>query len=184
MKKALAILLAAGSLLCFSVGCGDSSSDKDSRNDSSSQKVHNTYIVEKMVSSSDAASSSLVKAGSSSLLELETKDGEDIKGTYWLTGKNIGANGKTLSCGSEMRIKNLDRFSEYIKDYFCDIEKFVEAGIYCKDGVALGGYVKASNGYFGTYPGGLITAKNYDYDMTVEDCVKLVEERLKDLNLY
>lgn len=184
MKKIFAMLLAAGSLMCFAAGCGDDGSDEDSDkrpakdNFSSSVEVDDAYVNKSKIASANSAASSLSKAGSSAMLDLEDKYDENVSGTYWLTGKNIGASGKTLSYGSEMKIKGLDKLSEIISDYFSDITKVEEAGIYFKDGTAVGSYCKMSTGYFGTYPSDLFSESDYMYNPpTLDECITEIEKK-------
>lgn len=59
-------------------------------------------------------------------------------------------------------------------------ERIKEAGCYFKGNICVGAYVKTSEGYFGTYPIGLITAEDYKKgnEISVEECTQLFEDRL------
>ena len=175
MKKTFSLLLAAGFLMCFAAGCGDKETSGSLSAENSNISEGNGSSPEEKIEEANFAASSLENAGSSAMLELETDLNEDLSGIYWLTGKSIGAKGETLSYGDEMKIKNIDKFSEYMEKYFPDIAELEEAGILFVNGIAYGTYTKTSDGYFGTCPFGLITTENFDFDMTVEDCVKLIE---------
>jgi type IV pilus assembly protein PilA len=121
------------------------------------------YVKKSKISSADSASSSLAKAGSSMMMDLENKDNADISGTYWIDGTSIGAKG--VDYGTECKFKDdtaiTGKVAEYVKNYFSDISKCQHAGIYFVDGTAVGAYVCTDGTYYGTYPGGLITASDY-----------------------
>lgn len=118
------------------------------------------YVKKSKISSADSASSSLAKAGSSMMMDMENKENANISGQYWLTDDDIGAEGEDdASC--KLTPDQLTKVPEYIENYFSDIKKCEEAGIYFVDGTAVGAYVCTDGTYFGTYPGGLITASDY-----------------------
>ena len=122
------------------------------------------YVKKSKISSADSASSSLAKAGSSMMMDLENKENANISGKFWLTDDEIGAadegeNKDPDACKLTQAQK--DKIPEYIENYFSDIKKCKDAGIYFVDGTAVGAYVCTDGTYFGTYPGGLITASDY-----------------------
>ena len=62
------------------------------------------YVKKSKISSADSASSSLAKAGSSMMMDLENKDNADISGSYWIDGKSIGA--KDADFGTDCKFKS------------------------------------------------------------------------------
>lgn len=119
------------------------------------------YVKKSKISSADSASSSLAKAGSSMMMDMENKENANISGQYWLTDKEIGAADEEEGTGCKLTNDQKARVPEYIENYFSDIKKCEHAGIYFVDGTAVGAYVCTDGTYYGTYPGGLITASDY-----------------------
>ncbi|HRR75408.1 MAG TPA: prepilin-type N-terminal cleavage/methylation domain-containing protein [Ruminococcus sp.] len=119
------------------------------------------YVKKSKISSADSASSSLAKAGSSMMMDLENKDNQDISGTYWIDGTSIGAKAAAFGQGCQIDANGQGKVADYVKNYFSDISKCKHAGIYFVDGTAVGAYVNIDGTYYGTYPGGLITASDY-----------------------
>lgn len=143
------------------------------------------YVKKSKISSADSASSSLAKAGSSMMMDLENKDNADISGSYWIDGKSIGA--KDADFGTDCKFRTdtaiTTKVSEYVKNYFSDISKCKHAGIYFVDGTAVGAYVCTDGTYYGTYPGGLITASDYKIGKsdkpTTAKAKELVQNKVK-----
>ncbi len=121
------------------------------------------YVKKSKISSADSASSSLAKAGSSMMMDLENKENANISGKFWLTDDQIGAADEenTDPDACKLTDKQMEKVPEYIENYFSDIKKCEHAGIYFVDGTAVGAYVCTDGTYYGTYPGGLITASDY-----------------------
>ena len=115
------------------------------------------YVKKSKISSADSASSSLAKAGSSMMMDLENKDNANIAGTFWVQDGDLGA----AITGSNLDSDAIAKIPEYIENYFSDIKKCKHAGVYFVDGTAVGAYVCTDGTYYGTYPGGLITASDY-----------------------
>ncbi len=173
MKKVFLLLFAIS--LCGSVtGCGDKGgANKCSCNESSGSEESD---IKAGIIAAQKKAEALAHAGSSMMMDMDTKDNEDIDGIYWMTGETIGAKGETVS--NDSRIKNEERILRYIGNYFSDITDCEEAGIYFVHGTGAGAYVKF-DGSFGTYPKGLIRAEDYEYeDLTPKDCRKLIEKEL------
>jgi len=142
------------------------------------------YVKKSKISSADSASSSLAKAGSSMMMDLENKDNQDISGTYWIDGTDIGAKGADYGQGCKLDNDGKKNVADYVKNYFSDISKCKHAGIYFVDGTAVGAYVCTDGTYYGTYPGGLITASDYkigkDDKPTSASTKTLVENKVSD----
>ena len=119
------------------------------------------YVKKSKISAADSASSSLAKAGSSMMMDMENKENANISGKFWLTDDQIGAAENTDPDACKLDDDQLAKVPEYIENYFSDIKKCKDAGIYFVDGTAVGAYVCTDGTYFGTYPGGLITASDY-----------------------
>ena len=126
------------------------------------------YVKKSKIQSADAAASSLQKGMTSALSDLENKDNIDISGFGWIDEgvlKAVGSETFTQSNSDAdsqlLGAKGKSQLKKYIKNYFSDINKIKKAGVYLDGGACLGAYVTTDGTYYGTYPGGLITADDY-----------------------
>lgn len=141
------------------------------------------YVKKSKITSADAAASSLAKGATSAFMDLENKDDADVSGCGWVTGSDIGAQAavvtNTLKYSSTSGAA--DNLKKYIKNYFSDISKCKHAGVLIQDGTCVGAYVSTDGTYFGTQPGGLISADDYKIgnDKPVSsDAVSKVEKKV------
>lgn len=125
------------------------------------------YVKKSKIQSADAAASSLQKGMTSALSDLENKDNIDISGFGWLYEADLKAVANsafaqsTASGMGGLKTSGASQLKKYIKNYFSDISKVKHAGVYLDGGACLGAYVTTDGTYYGTYPGGLITADDY-----------------------
>ncbi|MBQ9894558.1 MAG: prepilin-type N-terminal cleavage/methylation domain-containing protein [Ruminococcus sp.] len=124
------------------------------------------YVKKSKIQSADAAASSLQKGMASALSDLENKDNVDISGFGWLYEGSLravtnSAFTQTTASGMTGLSAADSQLKKYIKNYFSDISKVKKAGVYLDGGTAVGAYVTTDGTYYGTYPGGLITADDY-----------------------
>ena len=124
------------------------------------------YVKKSKITSADSAASSLAKGATSAFMDLENKDGANIAGRGWITGTCIGAKAAADATGAIDSSFTLDATQKanlvtYIKNYFSDVTKCKHAGVYMVDGSCVGAYVSTDGTYFGTQPGGLISADDY-----------------------
>ncbi len=126
------------------------------------------YVKKSKIQSADAAASSLQKAMTSALSDLENKDGIDISGFGWIDQGSLKAvtsssftQDQSVASQQLLGDHGKSMLKKYIKNYFSDISKIKKAGVYLDGGACLGAYVTTDGTYYGTYPGGLITADDY-----------------------
>ena len=141
------------------------------------------YVKKSKITSADSAASSLAKATTSAFMDLENKDNLDISGTGWIFGTDLGAKaavGAAFNGSSASDIKAA--LPKYIKNYFSDISKCKHAGVYMQDGTCVGAYVSTDGTYYGTQPGGLVSADDYKIgtnDKVVSsDCQSRIEKKV------
>ena len=125
------------------------------------------YVKKSKIQSADAAASSLQKGMTSALTDLENKDNVDISGFGWLEDNDLKAvansaftQTNSLASG-QVGLKSASNLGKYVKNYFSDINKAKHMGVYLDGGACIGAYVTTDGTYYGTYPGGLITADDY-----------------------
>lgn len=116
------------------------------------------YVKKSKITSADAAASSLQKAVSSALTDLENKDDYDISYVGWLSMGNLkDESNPTLSDSAK-----IDALVKYVKNYFSDITKVkAQGGAYVDGGVCTGVALTVDGTYWGTYPGGLTSSDDY-----------------------
>ena len=125
------------------------------------------YVKKSKIQSADAAASSLQKGMTSALTDLENKDNVDISGFGWLENDDIKAvvSNDTFSqsglASDAVALRSASNLKKYIKNYFSDINKAKKLGVYLDGGACIGAYITTDGTYYGTYPGGLITADDY-----------------------
>ena len=124
------------------------------------------YVKKSKIQSADAAASSLQKGMTSALSDLENKDNVDISGWGWIEDTQLKAvtNASFTQSGTasdQTGLLSASNLKKYIKNYFSDISKAKHLGVYLDGGACLGAYVTTDGTYYGTYPGGLITADDY-----------------------
>lgn len=113
------------------------------------------YVKKSKITSADSAASTLQKAVSSALSDLENKDEYDVSFVGWLSMGNLKAD-KVLSDSDIPELK------KYVKNYFSDINKVKEqGGAYVEGGVCTGAALTTDGTYWGTYPGGLTSSDDY-----------------------
>lgn len=138
------------------------------------------YVKKSKITSADAAASSLQKAVSSALTDLENKDEYDISYVGWISMNNLKAD-KVLSDAP------IDELQKYVKNYFSDITKVKEqGGAYVDGGVCTGAALTVDGTYWGTYPGGLTSSDDYksggdlaDKSAREQDVKTKVENKVK-----
>lgn len=115
------------------------------------------YVKKSKITSADAAASSLQKAVSSALTDLENKDDYDISYVGWLDMGNLKA-----ESNPELSNAKIDALVGYVKNYFSDISKVKnQGGAYVDGGVCTGVALTIDGTYWGTYPGGLTSSDDY-----------------------
>ncbi|MBQ3948223.1 MAG: prepilin-type N-terminal cleavage/methylation domain-containing protein [Ruminococcus sp.] len=125
------------------------------------------YVKKSKIQSADAAASSLQKGMTSALTDLENKDNVDISGFGWLENSDIkgAVVDASFSQGDvengQVALKGAPNLKKYLKNYFSDINKAKKLGVYLDGGACIGAYITTDGTYYGTYPGGLITADDY-----------------------
>ncbi|MBR6394520.1 MAG: prepilin-type N-terminal cleavage/methylation domain-containing protein [Ruminococcus sp.] len=124
------------------------------------------YVKKSKIQSADAAASSLQKGMTSALTDLENKDNVDISGFGWIEDANLkGVTNSAFSQSSvatgQTALLSASNLKKYVKNYFSDINKTKHLGVYLDGGACIGAYVTTDGTYYGTYPGGLITADDY-----------------------
>ena len=152
------------------------------------------YVKKSKIQSADAAASSLQKGMTSALTDLENKDNVDISGFGWLENDDIKAAVSNdaftqTSVSGQVALKGASNLKKYVKNYFSDINKAKKLGVYLDGGACIGAYITTDGTYYGTYPGGLITADDYKIgggdkpnDTTAKSwvCKKLSEAAAED----
>ncbi len=136
------------------------------------------YVKKSKITSADSAASSLAKGATSAFMDLENKDGANIAGRGWITGTDIGAQAADIDGGFSFTSGEKASLITYIKNYFSDIKKCKHAGIYMVDGSCVGAYVSTDGTYFGTQPGGLISADDYSITNNNKPTVSDVQSKV------
>lgn len=109
------------------------------------------YVKKSKISKADTACSSIQKGVDAGLTDLLAKTGNTAPANGWhaISGGNISA----AITGSQL--------TEYTKEYF-DLEKVAEGAIYLYKGSCIGVCCTIDGTYWGTWPTGLLNAKNHD----------------------
>lgn len=116
------------------------------------------YVKKSKITSADAAASSLQKAVSSALTDLENKDDYDISYVGWISMGNLKADDSNPTLSDT----KIDALVKYVKNYFSDITKVKnQGGVYVDGGVCTGAALTVDGTYWGTYPGGLTSSDDY-----------------------
>ena len=112
------------------------------------------YVKKSKIQSANTTASSVYKALNSALTELDEEDA-DLP-----TDKEHTINKDGFTADEETSSFDADEFFASVEQYFSDIAKVKEGKCYIQDGMCVATAV-SSGKYYGTYPTGVITAKNW-----------------------
>lgn len=116
------------------------------------------YVKKSKIQSANSTASSIFKAVNSAATEFEEEDISVANGVY-----NVSASGLSVSPGTGEA--GLEELYTAVKNYFSDITKVKEAQFNVTGGMC-NAVACMSGKYIGTYPSGVITAKNWGKDGT------------------
>lgn len=112
------------------------------------------YVKKSKIQSANSTAASIYKAVNSAATEFEEEDVGVTDGTYTITS---GAVAVTPDAGDA----TLTDLTAAIKNYFSDVTK-VKDGAFNVSGGMCNAVACKSGKYLGTYPSGVITAKNWN----------------------
>ncbi len=116
------------------------------------------YVKKSKIQSANSSASSIYKAVNSAATEFEEEDKCLADGTYGITSSGLSAAANPNPANGE--VEKGDLYTA-IKNYFGDITK-VKDGEFNVTGGMCNAVACKSGKYLGTYPSGVITAKNWN----------------------
>lgn len=120
------------------------------------------YVTKSKIQSANSTASSIYKAVNSACTEFDEEDKVVNDGDL-----TVNTSAKTISgTGTPSNVVAGDELYEAVSNYFGDISKCNGALICVDDGMCAAVGVESGK-YFGTYPGGIVTAKNWKKAGTV-----------------
>lgn len=118
------------------------------------------YVKKSKIQSANTTASSVYKAINSALTELDEVDA-DLPTDAEHTINKDGFDGDKGTADEESTSDfDAGEFFKSVEQYFSDISKVKEGKCYIQDGMCVATAV-SSGKYYGTYPTGIITAKNW-----------------------
>lgn len=131
------------------------------------------YVKKSKISKAETACSSIQKGADASLTDLLAKTGNvypaSMNGWHVISG---GAISGDIAIGD---------VSDGVKEYF-DLAKVASGAVCLYQGSCVGVVATIDGTYWGTWPTGLITAKNHDNNANLADAKKLVSDDANDAN--
>ncbi len=119
------------------------------------------YVKKSKIQSANTTASSVYKALNSALTELDEEDADlPADGEHTI-------NKDGFSDDEDASSFDADEFFASVEQYFSDIAKVKEGSCFLEDGMCVATAV-SSGKYYGTYPTGVVTAKNWsteDWDL-------------------
>lgn len=122
------------------------------------------YVTKSKIQSANTTASSIYKAVNSACTEFDEEDKVVTDGD--LTVSTSGSGSITGTPATPSNAVSGEELYESVKNYFSDITKCDGALVCVDDGMCAAVAVEAGK-YFGTYPGGIVTAKNWKKAGTV-----------------
>ncbi len=117
------------------------------------------YVKKSKIQSANTTASSVYKALNSALTELDEEDADlPTDGEHTINKDGFSADTSSFDA---------DEFFTSVEQYFSDIAKVKEGKCHIQDGMCVATAV-SSGKYYGTYPTGVVTAKNWsteDWDL-------------------
>lgn len=119
------------------------------------------YVKKSKIQSANSTASSIYKAVNSAATEFEEEDKCLANGEYTITGGALSAISPNAANG-EVSVSSVEAA---VKNYFGDVTKVKEGKFNIANGMC-NAVACMSGKYIGTYPSGVITAKNWGKDGT------------------